>query len=327
MVTVVRSGQSRPGQRRGRPRVQKVNDIHGTGSRLQFGALRVAARLAGPPNYRGLARAAWALSRIFPKSNAATTQLANGCLRIRLSDGYWVRQLFPDYTYEPELHFILQRLLKLLPNTCFIDGGANIGLWSVVASGVLGPGKVLAIEMLPDVLAELEHNAALNGNRFSIENAALWSQSGLSLPVYQRDTNQHAGASVVEDRGIARLTVPSATLDELASNWLPASEGPLILKLDVEGSEIEALKGARTVFSRPDVVLIYEDHGSDTTHKVTRHVLSDLQMRSFLATEQGVVEITDLEQLRVLKKEAWRGYNFVACHRESRYNSLLEENT
>ena len=50
-------------------------------------------------------------------------------------------------------------------------------------------------------------------------------------------------------------------------------DNKIILKLDVEGNEINALKGAARTL-RKKILIIYEDHGSDFTHKNTRFLLN-----------------------------------------------------
>ncbi|MEH0072816.1 hypothetical protein V6L77_25490 [Pannonibacter sp. Pt2-lr] len=57
-------------------------------------------------------------------------------------------------------------------------------------------------------------------------------------------------------------------------------DGPLVLKLDVEGVEIEALRGGVALLMR-DVLVIYEEHGSDRSHAVSRYLREECGMRLF----------------------------------------------
>jgi hypothetical protein len=62
---------------------------------------------------------------------------------------------------EREIHRALRRLLR--SGDVFIDGGANIGIYTLLASQLVGPaGRVLAIEMMPDTAAILRRHVREN---------------------------------------------------------------------------------------------------------------------------------------------------------------------
>ena len=61
-------------------------------------------------------------------------------------------------------------------------------------------------------------------------------------------------------------------LDNLIDDGKVAASGKYLIKLDVEGVEIEAIKGG-TRLLQADSVILCEEHGSDRTHAVSRYIL------------------------------------------------------
>ena len=82
----------------------------------------------------------------------------------------------------------------------------------------------------------------------------------------------------------------------------------MVVKLDVEGAEIPAFEGAGDVLAQRRVTVVYEDHGADATHKVTRHVL-DLGMGVFDPTTGAPLTI---EGVAARKTDTVHGFNFLA---------------
>jgi hypothetical protein len=97
----------------------------------------------------------------------------------------------------------------------------------------------------------------------------------------------------------------------------------VIIKLDVEGAEIPALAGAARLLEG-DALLIYEDHGSDAAHGVTRHVLGERLLDVTYVDASGRMSpISAPDQLSSIKKNRYTGYNFVACKPGTLFHNLL----
>ena len=62
--------------------------------------------------------------------------------------------------------------------------------------------------------------------------------------------------------------------------------------------------------------MIYEDHGSDREHSLTRHLKDTLGMRVFAWQRGGVFEVRDIEELTALKPNRRVGYNFFATRHD-----------
>jgi len=126
----------------------------------------------------------------------------------------------------------------------------------------------------------------------------------------------HAGSRVLHGaraaaEGQYTTRVPTTTIDSVVRRYWPG-ERPLLIKLDVEGAESAALAGGEDTLANRDVVLIYEDHGSDAEHTSTRAVLEGLGFRVYACTGNGPVEIGELDDVTRIKTDTVHGFNFLA---------------
>jgi FkbM family methyltransferase len=294
----------------------------GVAARAQFAALRLAAvgtRLVGG---HGLGRIANALGRRLPPAHAVVDHPGGGRLRVRLDDGYWIRHVVGGLPYEPDLARLLGRLLA--PDTAFIDCGANIGWWSVFAAQRI-PGRVVAVEAAAGLYEQLRDNASLNAGAFVPVHGAVWATSGAVLTL-STDASSHAWGSVapaVRDTlsafGFGEEQVTSLTLRDIVAAHTDGSQALTVVKLDVEGAEIDACMGAGELLDH--AALIYEDHGRDPGH-VTGH-LAGLGMSTYALTD-GRVETVDTEVVRRRMNDASTGYNLVAARADGEGDRRLQ---
>jgi FkbM family methyltransferase len=133
----------------------------------------------------------------------------------------------------------------------FIDVGANIGYYSVVASRRVGPeGRVVAIEACPDTARQLRKNVHLNRcTNIEIVEAAAWSCSGASVSL--RFAKGHWGQASVYGQGDSIVKVMTKCLDDICAAYPQIK----VLKLDIEGAEYEALQGARNTLRRCEYIV------------------------------------------------------------------------
>ena len=147
------------------------------------------------------------------------------------------------------------------PGSVFVDGGANIGFYSILAARRAGPGgQVLAFEMMPDTAAMLRQNIAVNGAiAIEVVERALSDRSGNRVCATV-EPGQHGQASIVKDGSNGRQTieVETITLDEALAGYGPID----LIKLDLEGAEYAALKGAGAVLARTRCV-VFESNERD----------------------------------------------------------------
>lgn len=154
---------------------------------------------------------------------------------------------------EPSVQEALRRCAG--PGTIVWDVGANVGFFSLLAARL---GAVVhAFEPVPATAAALRANVAANGfgERIQVHEAAVGARSG-EAPFLVVD---EASWSHLADRGEhprtrTRVRVPVVALDDLD---LPP---PDVVKIDVEGSELAVLEGARTLLAEHAPRLIVELH-------------------------------------------------------------------
>jgi FkbM family methyltransferase len=157
--------------------------------------------------------------------------------------------------YELELVELLKQVLGA--GMTFVDVGAQIGYFSIVAAALAGErGKVHSFEPDPDNFSRLAANAGAYPC-VSVHNSAVGDRTG-ETDFYRSPikTESGWGALFNEDRGRERVSVQVCTLDSWAS-----SEGIQridMLKMDVEGAEYRVLEGAQSVIAKTRPVMWVE---------------------------------------------------------------------
>ncbi|MGN6178093.1 MAG: FkbM family methyltransferase [Mucilaginibacter sp.] len=131
-------------------------------------------------------------------------------------------------------------LLHFLRETdLFVDIGANIGSYTMLASAEIGV-RTIAMEPVPATYQNLVNNIRLNNitNRVKALNIGVGSGKGSLKFSKMFDTGNH----VLADESAEFVLVDVEDLDSILS-----SECPSLLKIDVEGYETEVLNGAEHV--------------------------------------------------------------------------------
>ena len=149
-----------------------------------------------------------------------------------------------------------------------LDVGANIGLYTVRASRLVGSqGKVIAIEAEPANFDALLFNLKLNqANNVIPLNLAAWNQEAM-LDLHLFDcTQSHSLVSVPEKAHLSSVKVKARTLDKVLAEL--GIESVDWIKIDVEGAEVEVLQGLEKTMSRsPNLKLLLEVHTNETAEK------------------------------------------------------------
>ncbi len=162
------------------------------------------------------------------------------------------------YTGLHEFEDMMFSLHLLRPGDLFVDVGANIGSYSVLASAVAG-ARTVSFEPVPSTFLHLKHNISINNIEplVALYNCGAGEKEGKLFFTSNFDTMNH----VVSDpatRGEESIQVDIVTLDSVLQNDIPA-----LIKIDAEGFEMSVLKGGSHILENPLLLgLIIELNGS-----------------------------------------------------------------
>jgi FkbM family methyltransferase len=156
-------------------------------------------------------------------------------------------------TWEPDVTRAIRTLLR--EGDTFVDVGANIGYFTLLAARQVGPrGRVIAVEPAPGNYALLEKSLALNGLKHveahRIAAGASAGRARLALP----DAANGGSWALVNDARSGSFEVDVQPLDALL-----AGRRVQVIKIDVEGAEQQVLAGLQRTLetSRPLLLLEY----------------------------------------------------------------------
>jgi FkbM family methyltransferase len=149
----------------------------------------------------------------------------------------WLRQ------EEPEDLLVLRRLL--LPGQTFVDCGANVGLWSLVAATAVRPsGKVFAFEPNPRTHQRLAQHIEHNGLGAIVTTFASCCGSDTGELSFRCEA-RHNVSHVASESASNTVFVPVTPLDAALGDH-PVHG----VKIDVEGHELPVLKGSESLLRR-----------------------------------------------------------------------------
>ena len=152
----------------------------------------------------------------------------------------------------------------LRPGDAALDVGANFGLYTLLAADLVGSGgQVLAFEPIPKTVRLLQHNIRLNGfeERVQVVPKVVSNskESHLTMRVEADSSEPDATASLCPEKNAANtLRVENTRLDDMN---FPADRRLRLIKVDVEGAELDVLRGGENLIRRCRPVLAVEVHG------------------------------------------------------------------
>ena len=140
----------------------------------------------------------------------------------------------------------------------FIDIGAHIGKYTIKVGRMLkNSGRVVSIELMPDNFEVLKRNIGLNHliNVTPI-NVGCFSRNE-ELPVSIVDLSSSTGTNSITNKvGSKSINLPVKRLDDLIEEQ--KLERVDLIKIDVEGAEVEVLKGAMKTIKKFHPKIIFE---------------------------------------------------------------------
>lgn len=145
----------------------------------------------------------------------------------------------------------------LRPEDTFFDVGANVGSYTLLASGVCH-AKTISFEPVPTTYAILKQNIELNrlNDLVNIENKGVGNERGLLHFTNTEDTTNHVILDSSESQNT--ILVPIVSLDDYTQLHKHS-----LVKIDVEGFETEVLNGANQTLNEINLkAIIIELNGS-----------------------------------------------------------------
>ena len=160
-------------------------------------------------------------------------------------------------------HATLRSILREQQFDGVIDGGANVGEFATIVRQVLPASDLVCVEPHPDCAA------TLRGHGYRVVEAALWREKG-SLTLSQ-PAPETTSCTVMKQNSNAQPTwkVMAITLRDLEIKG-----NRILVKLDLQGAELEALQGMGDLWERCAGVLLEVSIGPDATYESLREMLS-----------------------------------------------------
>lgn len=141
----------------------------------------------------------------------------------------------------------------------FFDIGANVGYYSILASRLVGAnGRVVAFEPVVRNLAYLQRHVELNSAwNVTVLPFAVAGENGILSFSTGPD---NAMGSIDRSGGSADVLVPAVTLDDISSRL---GLIPDVIKIDVEGAEMEVLEGGRRTIGDRGPTIFLSTHSTE----------------------------------------------------------------
>jgi FkbM family methyltransferase len=268
-------------------------------------ALATGSKISSHFSHRGYNGCANLLRKTLPERNIAIRLNADAVFEFPYGDGYWSKLLNRSYHYEDELELLFRHSSGI--DYTLLDCGANYGYWSVlVTSAPFGSHKAIAIEPSSENFSKLANNAQVNGSRFELMKCAVGAAKGTA----RLSGTKHEAFSIAGGAGGGSEEVPVIALDDLIDDGRLLPGGKYLIKLDVEGVEIDAIKGGARLL-QGDSVIICEEHGNDPDHTVSRYILDKTPLSLIVHDPRSnrMETVTELSILDRIKVSSHVGYN------------------
>jgi FkbM family methyltransferase len=284
-------------------------------------ALATGSKISSHFSHRGYIGCANLLRKTLPERNIAIKLNADAIFEFPYGDGYWSKLLNRSYSYEDELELFFRDSSDV--DYALIDCGANYGYWSVlVSSAPFGEHRAIAVEPSSQNFAKLANNARVNGNRFELMKCAIGATRGTA---YLTGT-KHEAFSIAGEATRGGEKVPVIALDDLIDDGKISADGRYLIKLDVEGVEIEAIKGGRRLL-QTDSVIMCEEHGNDPQHSVSRYILENTPLNLIVYDPRSgrmetVKELSILDRVKVSSHVGYNVFGTASAFWQDRINAL-----
>jgi FkbM family methyltransferase len=225
----------------------------------------------------------------------------------------WINGTTPHYYWikghdEPAVLAALQMLVR--PGYHVVDIGSHVGTETLLFSQWVGSGgKVTSIEPDPINFKMLTANVGVNGlSNVQLVNAAIYGESGLFEFI-----NGKGVCSRMVDNRAASINGPGTissmqthTLDELFADKQPAVD---LVKIDVEDSEVEVLRGATGLLREQQPFVVVELHSFQSAKGCAKLLLNAGYQLELIGNHH-----TGFESYLETQPQVDYAHGFARCH-------------
>lgn len=181
--------------------------------------------------------------------------------------------------YEPEVGSVLSRLVT--PSTIFVDVGANVGYFTLLCAR--SAKRVYALEPVEPVFRRLKRNVEINSLENVVALNAAASREGGAVRLFESRISPGHTSSVKRPEHGGSAMFEAVRLDDVVD-----ARGDVVMKVDVEGSEMDVLLGATRLFASGSVTAVVVEWARGLYPNV-----SSLRERFAFYSSLGSVQLLD----------------------------------
>lgn len=233
----------------------------------------------------------------------------------KLNDPYYSRLISNYYCYEIEISNFIKFIKGYDFN--FYDLGANYGYWSIIFSNLKECKYCCAVEPLRNNFKFLQINNKLNNNKFTTYKRLIGDGKNEKTKIYyDKNIPNNVGSSTT----LKKINYEFVKQIKIDSLLIKKDRNLNIIKIDIEGEEINAIKQIIKLKLK-NYILIYECHGKDKDHNVSRFLLNNNFKVFDFSISGNIKQIDDISLLNKIKSKSNKGYNFIALN----LNNILND--
>jgi len=191
------------------------------------------------------------------RSEPVPVQMKGFKMYVRRNDNFIGAVIEREKQYEPHVTKALHRLLS--PGSTFIDVGANIGFFSLLAASRVGSGgRVIAFEPNPSNCELIHRSITANGFEkiITLHSAAVAEKKG---QLYFTAPGIDSNGRVINPAEAAGGAITLSSVEAVALDDVLADTNRVdVIKIDVEGAEARVWQGMRQTIQRHRPILAFE---------------------------------------------------------------------
>ena len=228
-----------------------------------------------------------------------------------------------------------QQELKLIENIYnnkkifFFDCGANFGFYSLFTSALSVDNKIFSFEASPTTFDDLKKNVILNKfKNIELINKAISDRIGSEISFTESRNDWESSISNVDFKVLRSIKIGTITLDSfLAKQEEEFNNYNMIIKLDVEGHEMNVLKGGLELIKKHSPIIIIEFSKFIKKEDYTE-IRQFLNLNSYVIYDSKYKEInmdTVKDRLNKLPKGMFGIGNNFLLKKNSHFENLIKD--